>query len=345
MDAAKTAGGMGSALPTGCVLGLALALASCSGGSPRQTALPATRTFDYVAPPGHPMRSATRGAHRRQILYVLVNPGTYTSYVALYDAYANNPKMLGKITQGLADPQAMWLDTEGNIYVGNDMASTSSVTVYSPKTLKLIRTYTDGIDLPFGGTVDEAGTLYVSVAGGANGDPQQGGIAIFPKGKTTPSGFLVDNICDYTCAPHGVAKDSNGNIIVAEVDLNQISSVLEFPPGSTKSKVLPLTHLKRSYLYGLLLDAHNDIVVADTFVSKVRFYPLPYKDQSKALSSSLLGPTGLAYGSDGSLFVGNEYVNQNNGNVVVFPPGSSKPTRTIVAGITGGVDDIAVSPP
>ncbi|MEO6835982.1 MAG: hypothetical protein ABI231_08760 [Candidatus Tumulicola sp.] len=53
-------------------------------------------------------------------------------------------------------------------------------------------------------------------------------------------------------------------------------------------------------------------------------------------------PTGLAYGPDGSLFVGNEYVNARSGNVVVFPPGATNPARTIVTGINGGVLGVAV---
>jgi hypothetical protein len=53
--------------------------------------------------------------HGRQTLYVLVNVGTYGSYVALYDAYARTPKLLGKITTGLRNPGAIWVDDTRNV--------------------------------------------------------------------------------------------------------------------------------------------------------------------------------------------------------------------------------------
>ena len=274
----------------------------------------------------------------KQILYVLVNTGTYGSFVAMYDAYAKTPRLLGKITDGLANPGAVWLDAKGNLYVGNDMTYTSSVTEYAPGKTKPARTYTDGIDLPFGGMVDSTGTMYVSVAGMKG--RIEGGIAVFPKGKSQPSVFLTDNVY----VPHGLAKDAKGDIFLAQI-YGLSSSVLEFPAGSNDSKVLPLNDLDSgAFLEDLKLDAHDDIVVADAYLNTVRFYPPPYKKESMALTAGLSAPTALAYGHDGSLFVGNEYVNATNGNVVVFAPGSKQPARTIVTGITGGVLGVAVGP-
>jgi hypothetical protein len=308
------------------VLGSASALGGCAANS---------------SPQPFPLPDATQAVpglkHARQILYVLVNSGTYSSYVALYDAYAKNPQVIGKITKGLENPGAIWVDAQGDVFVGNDMTYTSSVTEYSQSTYKLVRTYTNGIDLPFGGTVDAKGTMYVSVAG-VKGQ-QEGGIAVFPAHKTTPSTILTDNVY----VPHGVAKDAAGNLFLAQIYGLQ-SSVLEFPAGSSKSIVLPLRDLDTgAFLEDLKLDDRNDIVVADAALNAVRFYPPPYKKESKALTSGLSAPTALAYGADGSLFVGNEYVG-NNGNVVVFSPGASQPSRTIATGITGGVLGVAVSP-
>ena len=128
-------------------LGILIAFAGCSGlGSAPQSVVP--QTFSSAA------RVAPEAKQPRQTLYVLVNNGTYASYVALYDAYAKNPTMIGKVTKGLANPGAIWTDAKGDVFVGNDMTYTSSITEYAPRTYKLIRTYTDGIDLPFGGMVD-----------------------------------------------------------------------------------------------------------------------------------------------------------------------------------------------
>jgi hypothetical protein len=304
-------------------------LCGCQGGGVGTGG--ATSTIPAVAAP-----AAAGRAKPRQILYVLVNTGTYSSYVAMYDAYAKNPQVIGKITDGLQNPGAIWLDAAGDVYVGNDMTYTSSVTEYAPGATKPERTYTNGIDLPFGGMVDPAGKMYVSVAGIKG--RIEGGIAVFPKNKTSPSVFLTDNVY----VPHGIAKDSSDNLFLAQIYGPQ-SSVIEFPSGSNSSIVLPLNDLNTgAFLEDLKLDAKNDIVVADAALGKVRFYPPPYKKESNALTA--VSPTALSYGRDGSLFVGNEYVNNNNGNVVIFPPGAKVPARTIVTGITGGVLGVAVGP-
>jgi hypothetical protein len=310
-------------------LGTAIVLAGCSGSGPAPpSAVPQAAASVQLAP---------AAKKPRQILYVLVNNGAYASYVALYDAYAKNPTIIGKISKGLANPGAIWTDSKGDVFVGNDMTYTSSITEYAPRTYKLIRTYTNGIDLPFGGMVDSEGTMYVSVAGVKG--RIEGGVAVFPSGKTSPSTILTDNVY----VPHGLAKDSAGHLFLAQIYGLQ-SSVLEFPKAVDKSKVLPLNDLGTgAVLEDLKLDANNDIVVADANLNSVRFYPPPYKNQSMALTSGLSAPTALAYGADGSLFVGNEYTGAN-GDVVVFPPGATQPTVRISDGITGGVLGVAVSP-
>ncbi|HEY6485198.1 MAG TPA: hypothetical protein VIX83_02300 [Candidatus Cybelea sp.] len=315
---------------TALTLGTGIVIAGCSGlGTGPQSVVPQAASSAA--------RAAPDAKRLRQILYVLVNDGTYASYVALYDAYAKNPTMIGKITKGLANPGAIWTDAKGNVFVGNDMTYTSSVTQYAARTYKLIRTYTNGIDLPFGGMVDSHGTMYVSVAG-VKGQVE-GGVAVFPPGKTSPSMILTAGVY----VPHGVAKDAAGHLFVAQIYGLQ-SSVIEFPKAANKSTVLPLNDLNTgAFLEDLKLDAHNDIVVADAELNSVRFYPPPYKKESMALTSGVATPTALAYGTDGTLFVGDEYAD-TNGNVLVFPPGATQPTARITDGITGGVLGVAVSP-
>jgi hypothetical protein len=290
------------------------------------------------APPTVQSAGIATAEHAREILYVLVNAGTDNSYIALYDAYAKHPHVLSKITQGLANPGAIWVDAKGNLYAGNDMTYTSAVVEYAPGAIKPTRIYTNGIDLPFGGMVDPTGTMYVSVV--SSPGRTEGGIAIFPRRKMKPSSYLTDNVY----VPHGIAEDANGNIFVSVIWGDQ-SSVVEFPAGSSYSTVLPLNDLNSgAFLEDLKFDAKSDIVVADAKLNAVRFYPPPYGNESQALTDGLSAPTALAYRSDGALFVGNEYVNARNGNVVIFPPGATKPLETITDGITAGVIGVAVGP-
>lgn len=52
-----------------------------------------------------------------------------------------------------------------------------------------------------------------------------------------------------------------------------------------------------------MLDAKNDIVVADECNQVVRFYPPPYKDESATLSAALVTPTRtIATGINGQVF-------------------------------------------
>jgi hypothetical protein len=277
-----------------------------------------------------------RIAHGREILYVLVNVGRNGSYVALYPADAHDPQQIGKITAGIHNPGALWVDPAGNLYVGNDLTYQSSVTVYAPGAIAPSRTYTKGVDLPFGGTVDAAGNVYVSDAG----VPGQflGGVAVFPPGATKPSEYLLQNLH----VPHGVSVDRKGNVFVADIYGSTQTTVVEFAGGSTTGTVLPLNDLQGGFLEDLKLDAKDDLVVADAKGNAVRFYPPPYANESRALTAGLSAPTGLAFGPHGALFVGNEYVNSQQGDVVVFPPGATVPSRTITTGITGGVLGVAV---
>lgn len=279
---------------------------------------------------------APRITSGREILYVLVNVGRKGSYVALYPADAPNPRQIGKITAGIQNPGALWVDSAGNLYVGNDLTYHSSVTVYAPGAITPSRTYAKGVDLPFGGTVDGSGNVYVSDAG-VHGQ-LLGGVAVFPPGATKPAEYLVQNVH----VPHGVSVDRNGNVFVADIYGSTQTTVVEFAAGSKTGTILPLNDLQSGFLEDLKLDAHDDLVVADAKGNAVRFYPPPYGSESRALTAGLSAPTGLAFGPHGALFVGNEYVNSQQGDVVIFPPGASIPSRTITTGITGGVLGVAV---
>lgn len=285
-------------------------------------------------------RRAAKG--KQEILYVLVesNGSPQTGSVVLYDAYAKKPKVIRTVSDVGIEASSIWTDDRGDVYVGVSGKSSqdSLVNVYAAGMKgKPIRTYRKGIGLPFGGTVDSAGTMYVS-DGGLTGQTQ-GDVAVFPPGKSKPSEIKYYNV--YT--PHGIAVDAKGNLYVAQVYGSKLTFVVEFPHDAYEGKILPLNDLSGGFLQGLVLDDNNDIVVADECNQVVRFYPSPYKDESATLSSGLVTPTGLAYAPDGSLFVGNQFVlSSNNGNVVVFPPGASTPDRTITTGINGQVFDVAV---
>jgi hypothetical protein len=265
---------------------------------------------------------------------VFVNNGA-SSYVALYHAYAQDPAPFRVVTTCIDDPASIWLDGRGRVYVGNLQQNANSVCEYGPGMEKVLRKYTVGISLPFAGMVDRSGTMYVS--DGAEPHGTQGEIAVYPARKVQPSTYLTDNVH----VPHGMALDGAGDLFLAQV-FGDSSSVLEFAAGSSSSVVLPLDLPSQAFLEDLKVDAKGEIVVADAYLSAVRFFAPPFGPQTSELTAGLISPTALAYGPDGSLFVGNEYIDEANGNVVVFAPGASSPSRTIATGIRGGVLGIAL---
>ncbi|HEY2473192.1 MAG TPA: hypothetical protein VGI19_00175 [Candidatus Cybelea sp.] len=304
----------------------------CVGGASLRSNLSALATANVPAQPN----TSKTSKHSREMLYVLLVGNTEEASVELFDAYAKNPKLMRTVGNLGTFPSAIWTDGQGNVYVGLGQSSLdSSVVVYRPgMTGKPLRTYTKGIALPFGGTVDSKGNVYVS-DGGLIGYVQ-GDVAIYPPGKLKPSQIKYNNVY----VPHGIAVDAKRDIFVANV-YGKLTFVVEFPHDAYEGIILPLNDLKGGFLQGLVLDSHNDIVTADECNPAVRFYPPPYKNESAALTQGLFSPDSVAYAPDGSLFVGNQFVG-NYGNVVVYAPGASQPNRTIVDGINGQVFGVAI---
>jgi sugar lactone lactonase YvrE len=342
---------IGAAAFTAAVLG------GCTGGgTPQQTALPQTsgaasklnicvddagafaRANLTAGSPRWASVRARPSEHGRELLYVLVQIGSPpTGSVVVYDAYASNPKVIRTVNNLGIEASSIWTDDDGNVYVGvsGQNALYSYVSVYAPgMTGKPIRTYRKGIALPFGGAVDANGTMYVS-DGGLVGQTQ-GDVAVFPAGKLKPSQIKYYNVY----VPHGLAVDAKRNIFISQV-YGKLTFVTEFPHDAYEGKTLPLNDLSGGYLLGLVLDSDKDIIVADECNQAVRFYPPPYKDESKALTIGTITPDSVAYAPNGSLYVGNQFI-ANDGNVLVFPAGASTPSETITSGIDGQVFGVAV---
>jgi hypothetical protein len=335
----------------------AVVLSGCTGGpSSQQTALPQTGgaasklnicvdNADALARTNLTAGSQQRMPARspaskrgRELLYVLVQIGSPPmGSVVVYDAYASNPKVIRTVSNLGIEASSIWTDDDGNVYVGvsgqNDLYS--YVSVYAPgMTGKAIRTYRKGIGLPFGGAVDSSGTMYVS-DGGLVGQTQ-GDVAVFPAGKLKPSQIKYYNVY----VPHGLAVDAKRDIFISQV-YGKLTFVTEFPRDAYEGKTLPLNDLSGGYLLGLVLDSNKDIIVADECNQAVRFYPPPYKDESKALTVGTITPDSVAYAPNGTLYVGNQFL-ANYGNVIVFPAGASTPSETISTGIEGQVFGVAV---
>jgi sugar lactone lactonase YvrE len=150
-----------------------------------------------------------------------------TANVAIYAPGKKTPSSV--LYRGVDNPDALALDSAGDLYVANQCASAScthgDVAVYRPKATAPSLTITQGIGVPNSLLVDDAGTLYVN----SNGE-----IAEFAKGQKTPA----ETIPVYDCHSAAITLDASHNLYDLLGDCNSKShtpkgAVTVYSPGKT----------------------------------------------------------------------------------------------------------------
>jgi hypothetical protein len=333
---------------------VALGAAACQG-SPSQGA--------YVPNAGVRAGSAAhRAAGSTDLLYATTldwNAGTGSVYV--YRAYGKNSGSIGSIGFKTGFPDAVWTDARGRAYVGVVNAGTNGhgyVNVYTPGLKKLVKTYVTGLDAPSGGTFDGAGNMYVSNLCGTlpsiscsvfarrrdgrrlephSSSPLSGYVAVFPKGSRQPTQILQNGINIAV----GVTLDRAGNVFVPDNTGQAAWDVIEFPAGSSQGHVVPFQDLPNQLWVGAAtFDPKGALVISAN--DSIAFFPHERGKPSHFLTTGVVAPDGLAYGPDGTLFAGNYEFENNEGNVIAFPPGAKAPARSFAVPYGNGVVSIAV---
>jgi hypothetical protein len=120
-----------------------------------------------------------------------------------------------------------WMSAKANfhhpwLYVSDTANSVVYIYDLGKTGIPLIGKIADGLNGPFGLTVDSSGRLYVSNQG------TPGNVVVYAAGATSPSLTLSDDLM----TPQGVAVDSSGNVWV----MNRSGSpgIAVFPPGGTE---------------------------------------------------------------------------------------------------------------
>jgi len=295
----------------------------------------------------------------REILYAATldwNTGAGT--VFYYDAYGTKTPALGSLSIDPGYPNGLWTDSKGDVYVAVVNAGSNGrgyINVYTPGLRKLLRTYGSGIDGPSGGAFDRAGNMYVSnVCGMApsmscyvfadprgkrrrEGGSTAGYVAIFPPGSTQPSSDLQGPINIAV----GVALDAKQNVFLADNTGGYAWNVIEFPAGSTQGKVLTFRDVPKDRWVGAVTVDSKDALLASVD-SAIDFFPRDHGKPARSLTHGVYAADGLAYGPDGTLFAGNYEFEQNEGNVVAFPPGASAPARSFAVPYNNGVISVTI---
>jgi hypothetical protein len=197
---------------------------------------------------------------------------------------------------------------------------------HNPSPLRVIQ---HGTARPYGMTVDSTGTLYV-----ANIPQGYGGryVAEFHPGASSPFRMLTDKMEN----PNDVAVAADGTVYVEQGQIGDRVGlyVTVFPPGSTTaSKTINLHFSGYAFNPGqmafdksgnLLVSASADFVPVHIF----SITPGTFAVTRLKLDVGKLDGDGLAVDGAGNLYVSGFY----DGQIDVFAPGATKPTRIIPYG-------------
>jgi sugar lactone lactonase YvrE len=276
--------------------GVALvSLAACAGsgggtGSPNAGTsasglVPAAQFLDHM--------SDGKKQKRLKGLYVASYGG---NNVDIYSEKAGGG-VIGSLTGSFNDPQGIYINSSGTVYVGD--TNNDRILVYANGSTTATQTLSDN-GLPREITGDSNGTIYA-------GNVLQGNIAVYAAGATSPTSYLtVPNAATVL----GVAVDANNDLYVSyDTQAGGYGSgqVDEFPAGSTTPTNLGITLVSAS---GLAIDAKQNLIVcdsADSDPSLAAVYVFAPGSTKPSLTLSLPNayPIGVALSPNGkTLFVG-----------------------------------------
>jgi len=216
----------------------------------------------------------------------------------------------------LSSPNGLAIAPNGNLYVAN--YGSGQVLVYTPSGGQMVQVPGSNLSAGLSGPVrvafDAAGDLYVADVG-ANA------ILVFGANGTPLTAATIS-------APHplGVAVDNTGVVYVAENQANAVA-VFSYPSGLSAAAVAgPLWTGDSTGLQfiapGALAFNGADILVGSAGSGSVSFYTpaalqstsAPLTPAASAITTSLDGPTGIAFDAGGDIYVSNYY----NGTVTEF---------------------------
>jgi hypothetical protein len=193
--------------------------------------------------------------------------------VTVYKKKGANPKEVGTITDGIDEPERLFVDGSKNLWV-TDLGN-NTVTEYKRGATSPKFTINTGIANPTGLVVDSAGTVYV-----ANVATET--VTEYPKGETAPSLTI-----DMSASPEYLATDSSDNLYVSTG-----LGVWKYATGSTTGTELDLTIGSPG---AIEVDKSGDIILVDAAAaSSIDIFPPGQSTPSKTISDGSQYPYALS---------------------------------------------------
>ena len=260
------------------------------------------------------------------------------------------------VSSGLESPEALALDSAGNLFIANDINGTVSVvckasgTIFGhPATANAATVVTSSVaDNPFGLAFDSAGDLFIAnqLVVGACCKESSGTVSVLPKTSGTIFGHLVVANTPATLiylgigtVPTGIAFDSAGNLFIAGGPNNKVlvlpkSSGSIFGHAVRANRLATLVSSGLDDPEGLAFDSAGDLFISNySFYSKSQVSVLPKASGTvfghavvantlaTVIAAGFNNPADLAFDSRGNLFISTIYTNHK---VLVLPKSSGR---------------------
>jgi hypothetical protein len=181
--------------------------------------------------------------------------------------------------------------------------------------------------------VDRSGTLYVS------NDTSPASVVEYERGTSSPSRTITSGLR----APGALVVDASGTLYVA--DTAQRGGIVQvYPAGqNTPGKTIAIPNQGgNSSIGGVAFDPRGKLLAATFNIE--RGYGDVYRvapGSSQPVNLNLIGIPGNALGADKS---GNVFVGGAGGEIAVYAPGATTPSRYVNAGKAGFYSDFDVTP-
>src|SRR5450755_600584 len=243
-----------------------------------------------------------------------------TSSIQVYRQGGTNQNPIGTITNGLVNPQNMFVTSNNDIYVANTGAN--NILVFHKGATAAYKTLDDSGQYPVDVTVDSGGTVYASNIFDTNFGP--GSVSVYAPGSLTVTSTLAvpNNAKVLFCA-----LDKFHNLYVNYIDINSgVGAMVKFKHGQGSAQ---LTNVVTNFPGGMEFDQLGRLAAADQIAANVSAYRLPSGTPVFTVAST--GDSlGVSFSKTRSyLFVGDAV----NGNVYQYVWKNGSLVDTISAGL------------
>jgi len=234
-----------------------------------------------------------------------VNPNDYKGLKDLYvaDFTSQSVKILtnkryrevGQITSGLVNPNGVFLDRHGNLYVASQGGG-ASINEYAPNATSPSFTYNTGMMSALDVTVDAHGNVYE-----ADGT---GFVLQYFQGSNTPIAGCSPG--GGSGAVSGVTVDSANDVFVS-FTVNNVGAIAEYPGGLGDCLTQIVLGVPVVYPYGIAIDKNSNLVVADAGAAKIDVVDPPYTSVTRTIGSGFTEPITVRLSRDNKLAFATDY--------------------------------------